>query len=114
MRFIIKLLIVALAVYVTAYILPGIHLSSDFWTVLVVAFVISLLNVTIKPILVIITIPITVLTLGLFLLVINALIIMLTGSFVDGFEVDNFLWALLFSLIVSIIVSVFDKESKKG
>ena len=90
----------------TAYLLPGVHVQ-DYWAALLVAVLISLSNVIVKPILVIITIPITILTLGLFLLVINALIILLVEYFVDGFVVDGFWWALAFSLILSVFNSLF-------
>jgi len=110
MKFLVKLLVTALAVGLTAYLLPGIHLSKDVWTVLWVALLLSLLNVTLRPILIFITIPLTIVTFGLFLFVINALIIMVAGSFISGFEVDSFWWALLFSLIVSFIVSLFRDE----
>ncbi len=93
MNFLIRLLISTLAVILSAYLLPGVAVDS-FITALLVAIVLSLLNVIVKPILVILTIPITILTLGLFLLVINALIIMLASSIISGFTVDNFWYAL--------------------
>ncbi|GAB3658442.1 phage holin family protein [Echinicola sediminis] len=102
----IQLVVAGLAVIITSYLLPGVKVES-FWIAIVIAAVISLLNFTIKPILVILTIPITVFTLGLFLLVINALIIMLAAGIVPGFEVNGFWWALFFSLILSIINAVF-------
>ena len=114
MNFFLKILATGLAVFLTAYLLPGIHLASDLWTILIVALVITLLNVTLKPILIFITIPATIVTFGLFLFVINAIIIMVADYFVDGFTVDSFWWALLFSLIVSFIVSLFKDEKKKG
>jgi len=97
MRFIIKLLLTAAAVLITSYILPGVH-TPDFWTAFLVAALLAILNMTIKPLIIILTIPITFLTLGLFLLVINAFIIMLADSIIDGFSVNGFWWALLFSL----------------
>jgi putative membrane protein len=108
MRFIIKYLLTALAVYATADLLPGIHVDS-FWMAIIVALVLGLLNVTIKPILILFTIPFTIVTLGLFILVINALVIMLAGWLIDGFTVDGFWWALLFSIIQSIIASILEK-----
>jgi putative membrane protein len=82
--------------------LPGVAIN-DAKTAIIVALVLALLNTFIKPILVILTIPVTIITLGLFLLVINILIIKLTDSLVGGFTVDGWLSALLFSLIVSLV-----------
>ena len=110
-NWIIKLLLSAAAVIIGSYILPGIHVES-FWTAIVVAFLLSLFNATLKPILIVLTIPITVLTLGLFLLVLNALMIEAVDYFVSGFVVDGFWWALIFSLILTVINSLF-KDLKK-
>jgi putative membrane protein len=107
MGFIINLIISALAVIVTAYFLPGVDVDT-FWTALVVAAVLSFLNAIVKPIMILFTIPITILTLGLFLIVVNALIIMLADYIVDGFSVSGFLNALLFSFIVSFVNSIFE------
>jgi putative membrane protein len=107
MNFLIKLLLSALAVMLVAYLLPGVTVES-FWIALIVAALLALLNVTLKPILVVLTIPVTILTLGLFLLVINALIILLADALISGFMVSNFLWALAFSLILSIVTSIFE------
>ncbi len=105
MGFIIKILITAVAVYLAAWLLPGVAIT-DVTTTIIVALVLALLNTFIKPILVILTLPITLLTLGLFLLVINILIIKLAANLVSGFEVDSWWSALLFSLIVSVVSSV--------
>lgn len=108
MRFIIKYLLTALAIYATADILSGIHVQS-FWMAIVVALVLGLINMTIKPLMIVLTIPFTIISLGLFLLVINALMIMLTGWLIDGFTVDGFWWALAFSIIQAIIASLLEK-----
>ena len=102
MGFIIKVLLTAVAVYAAAWLLPGVQIT-DITTAVIVALVLALLNTFIKPILILLTIPITIVTLGLFLLVINILIIKLTDSLVGGFTVDGWLSALLFSLIVSLV-----------
>ncbi|MBC7850110.1 MAG: phage holin family protein [Chitinophagaceae bacterium] len=107
MNMIIRFLVSGLAVVLTAYLLPGASLT-DFWTALIVALVLSLVNIFVKPLLIVFTIPITFVTLGLFLLVINALMILLTDYFVSGFDVDGFWWALLFSLILSLFNSLFN------
>ena len=106
-NFFVGLLVTALAVLVTAYLLPGVHVTNFFWALLVAA-VLGFFNATIKPLMVIITIPVTVLTLGLFLLVINAVVILLASAIIPGFSVDGFWWALGFSLILSLINSIFN------
>jgi putative membrane protein len=106
MGFIIKLLVTALAVWVAAYILPGVHLANDAKTIVIVALVLALLNAIVKPILIILTIPVTIVTLGLFLLVINALMVVWTSKLVSGFQVDGWVTAFLFSLIVSVVSSI--------
>jgi len=108
MPFIPKLLITSVAIVLAGYLLPGIHVDS-FWTALLVALVLIFLNLFLKPLMVILTIPFTILTFGLFLLVINALIIMIAGSWVRGFVVDGFWWALIFSIILSLISSLLEK-----
>lgn len=102
MSILIKWLVSALAILVTAYLLPGIHIAS-FTTALVVAVVLGIINAVVKPVLLILTLPITILTLGLFTLVINAAVIILTSYLVPGFKVDGFWWALLFSMVLSIV-----------
>lgn len=106
-NFFVRLLLTALAILVTAYLLPGVHVTNFFWALLVAA-VLALFNVTIKPLLILITIPITVFTLGLFLLVINAIIILLASALIPGFQVDGFWWALGFSLVLYLINSIFN------
>ncbi|MBT8204910.1 MAG: phage holin family protein [Eudoraea sp.] len=105
MNFILKLLLSALAVVVLANILPGVAVDS-FLTAVIVAVVLSLLNFLVKPILIILTLPVTILTLGLFLLIINALIILLADFLIDGFSVSTIWWALLFSLLLSLLNSI--------
>jgi putative membrane protein len=104
---IIRFLLSGLAVLLTAYLLPGVEVD-NFGYALLVAIALSFANAVVKPILIIFTIPITVLTLGLFLLVINAIVIQLVDYFVPGFKVDGFWWALAFSLVLSLFNSMFD------
>jgi len=114
MKVILKILLTALAVVILAYFLPGIHVASPS-SAIIVAVVLALLRLVLKPILIILTLPITIVTLGLFLLVINAFIIMLADSLVDGFAVSGFWIALLFSLLLSFFQSIlysFLKETK--
>lgn len=102
MTFLIKVIVTAFAVVIGAHIMPGVTVDS-FLTAIVVAFVLGILNAILKPVLVLLTLPVTVLSLGLFLLVINAFIIMLTDYFVTGFDVSTFWMAILFSVILSVI-----------
>ena len=102
MNILLRILISAVAVLLTSYLLPGVHIN-NFLSALIVAVVLAILNGILKPVLIVLTIPITILTLGLFLLVINALIILIASSVISGFYVDGFWWALLFSIILSFI-----------
>ena len=106
-RIIIKILITAIAVLLASWLLPNVTVNST-WTAIIVALVLGLLNAIVKPILVLLTIPITIFTLGLFLLVINMLIIMWTSDLVSGFAVTTWWSALLFSFIVSIFSSLIE------
>ena len=108
MGVLLKILINALAVFGAAYILPGVQVKS-FGTAIIVAIVMGLLNFFVKPILVFFTIPVTILTLGLFLLVINAIIVKLCAGLVNGFHVDGWLWAIIFSLIVSLFTAIMER-----
>ncbi len=108
MNLLINWIISALTIIVTAYLLPGVTVGG-FTTALVVAVVLGAINIFIKPILIILTLPINILSLGLFTFVINAVIIILVSKIVPGFKVDGFIWALLFSIILSIINSVLHR-----
>ncbi|SFW89255.1 phage holin family protein [Chitinophaga sancti] len=107
MNFLIRLLISALAAMATAYVLPGVKINS-FSTALVLAIVLAILNLLVKPVLILLTLPVTIVTLGLFLLVINAVIIMIASSLVSGFKVDGFIWALLFSLVLTVVTGIMN------
>lgn len=96
----------SVAIVIAAYILPGVHLKS-FTTALVLAIVLALFNLFIKPIVLLLTLPLTIVTLGLFAIVINALFILLAAAVVPGFTVDGFWWALAFSLVLSLVMAVF-------
>lgn len=116
MSFIIKILLSSFSVIVAAWLLNGVIIR-DYLTALVVAFVLAILNMILKPILVVLTIPITIVTFGLFLLVINALMALLAGSLVPGFVIQSFWAALWFSLIVSIInylIQIDDRKKRRG
>ncbi len=108
MNLILRLLLTAVAVVILAKFLPGVEVAG-FTSAIILAIVLAILDSFVKPILVILTLPITILTLGLFLLVINACIILLADEFMGGFEVNGFWIALLFSLLLSFLQSVLFK-----
>lgn len=108
MRTLLRILLIALSVMGIALLLPGVQVD-NFGVAVVVAIVLGILNFLVRPIIVILTIPITVVTLGLFLLFINAFIIQIADSFIGGFRVDSIWWALLFSLILSVLKSIVDR-----
>ncbi len=95
----------AVVIFVIANLLPGVHIAS-FTTALVAAVVLGIINAVIKPVLVILTLPINILTLGLFTLVINAFLILIASYIVPGFKVDGFIWALIFGIVLSIVNSL--------
>jgi len=103
---IVRLVIAGVAVLLSAYILSGVSVSG-FWIAILVAFLLGFVNTYLKPFLVLISLPITILTLGLFLLVLNVLMVYLVDWIVPGFTVGNFWWALLFSIIQSLLNSFF-------
>jgi putative membrane protein len=107
MRLLARIILSTMAIMVTSYILPGVTIDS-FLTALATALLIALLNTLVKPVLIILTIPVTIITFGLFLLVINASIIMMTSSMLSGFHVTGFWHALLFSIILSGITAVME------
>lgn len=117
MTIFIRLLLNAIAVFALAHILNGVQVD-NYITAIIVAVVLSLLNLLVKPLLVFFTLPITIITLGLFLLVINGLIILLADKFIDGFSVSSIWWAILFSVLLSILQSLlqsfFKKDKKKA
>lgn len=129
MNFIIKIIISAIAVLITAYFFDGVTISNNqfysgsnaelnkFTTALLVALVLSFLNSIVKPILTLLSLPITFFTLGFFLLVINAIMILFADKLVDGFKVDGFWTAFWFSLILSFVNSFlefFSGSNSKG
>lgn len=126
MNFLAKLFISTFAVLITAYFLDGVTISNNqflsvdspeinkFITAFLVAIVLAFLNTIVKPILTILSLPITFYTLGLFLLVINAIIILFTDKLVDGFKVDDFWTALWFSLVLSIVSGILEMFGRKN
>ena len=108
MNYLLKVLLTALAVLFIAYFLPGVEVD-DYGTAIWVAFIVGILFSILKPILVILTLPVTIVTLGLFLFVINAAMILLANNWIDGFSVSGFWTALLFSILLSFFESILHK-----
>ena len=111
MRFLTRIVSSSLAILLVTHFLPGVSVE-HFITAVVLAVVLSVLNMFIKPLLIILTLPITIFTLGFFLLIINAVIILMASSLVSGFHVQGFWYALLFSIVLSIVTSIFDNLQK--
>lgn len=112
MKFFIDWIISAVVIFVLAYVLPGVSVTG-YLAALGAAIIIGLANATVKPLLIVLTLPITIVTFGVFLLVINALVILLAAWLVPGFDVGGFWWAFLFGLILS-VVNVMRKHSERG
>ena len=102
MSIIIKWLITVLAIMISSYLIPGVVVAG-FWSALWLALFLGIINVLIKPILILITLPINILTLGLFTFVINAILILLASSVIKGFVVNGFWVALIFSIVLSVV-----------
>lgn len=107
LEFAAKMVVSSVAVLIAAYLLKGVHVDT-ITTALIVALCLALFNTFLRPLLIILTIPITIFTFGLFLLAINAFIILIISRFIDGFTVDGFWWAFFFSIILSITTSVLE------
>lgn len=105
MKIILRVLINALGLMLLAYLIPGISVDS-FYYALVAAFVLGLLNLVVRPVLILLTIPLTIITLGLFALVINGALFFFAASFLEGFSVDSFWYAILGAIGMSIISTV--------
>lgn len=99
------LLINSIVVFIGAYVLDGVKIKS-FWTAIGVAILLGLINMFIKPLIVLLTLPLTILTLGLFVLVINAWILMIIDKLIDGLTIKSFWWAVIYSVIISVLNSV--------
>jgi putative membrane protein len=105
MKTLLQIVLTGLIVLILSNILGGVYVA-DFFTAVVVAAILALLNIFVKPILLILTLPVTVVTFGLFLLAINAFIILMADWLIDAFRVDGFWWAVLFSILLSFLQSI--------
>jgi putative membrane protein len=113
MNLIIRLLVTAIVAFLLTKVLPGVHFES-FSTAIIFAIVLGLLNLIVKPILSLLGLPLTIITLGLFALVINALIILLADYFIDSMVVNGFWWAFIFSIALSLITSLANSMFSDG
>ena len=111
MKYVYKILITTINAFILAYLLPGISFDNIF-TALIVAVILAFLDAVVKPLLLVLTLPVTILTLGLFLFVINACIILVADSIVNGFKVASFWHALLFSILLSFFNSFVHKRAR--
>jgi putative membrane protein len=109
MFFILRLLIHMVAILIISYLLPGVFRVEGVWSALVAAFLLGIVNAVLRPILIFFTLPITVLTFGLFLLVINGLMLLLVSSIVSGFHVNGFWGAVLGSILISLVSWVLSR-----
>lgn len=112
MRFLIRIIVIAAVSFALARVLRGINIDT-FWTAIVFALVLAILNIFVRPLLILFTLPVTILTLGLFLFVINAIVVLLASKFVEGITIANFWWGLLFSLILSVVSSILNRELER-
>ena len=112
MNLIIRLLVSAAVAFILAQVLPGVHVDG-YGTAIWFAVVLGLLNAFLKPLLIIFTLPLTLITFGLFLFIINTITVLLASDWVKGFVIDSFGWGLLFSLLLTLITSMLFKEEEK-
>lgn len=107
MSYIILLIVLTVSVWLTATLLPGAEIDK-FTTAIPVAIVLTLFNAVLKPLMILLTIPVTIVTFGLFLFIINGLIIWWISGFFSGFNIQSFGWAIVFSILLSVIQSVLN------
>lgn len=101
-----KILVNSIGIFAIGYVLKGIHVK-NYWAALGAAILLAIVNAFVKPVVIFLTLPITILTMGLFLLVINALMLLLIAALIDGIDIENFWWALGFSILLSLLNVIF-------
>ncbi|OGK11581.1 hypothetical protein A2954_01850 [Candidatus Roizmanbacteria bacterium RIFCSPLOWO2_01_FULL_37_12] len=111
MKLILNLLVNGFAVFVAAYLLPGVHIDG-YLTAIIVSIGLGIINIFIKPIFILFTLPINIVTLGLFTFIINGLMVLLVSSFIPGFAVDSFVWAMAFSFVLWAVNFVLNSLTK--
>jgi putative membrane protein len=104
----VRLIVRTLAVFFTAYLVPGVEVDG-FTTAIWVAVVLGLLNATVKPLLILLTLPLTIVSMGIFLLVINGIVVVLADRWIDGFELRDFTAAVIMSVVVSVLSAVMER-----
>jgi putative membrane protein len=112
MKLILRLLVTAAVAFILAQILPGVNVDS-YETAIWFAIVLGLLNISLKPLLIVLTLPLTILTLGLFLFIINTITVLVASDWVKGFKIDSFWHGLLFSLCLTLVTSLLSKEEQR-
>ncbi|MEO7767178.1 MAG: phage holin family protein [Ferruginibacter sp.] len=110
MKFLLKILITSVNAFILANVLPGIEQPIDIYTAIELAILLAVLDATVKPLLVVLTFPVTILTLGMFLFVINTCVILIAEYFLDGFQIEGFWYAALFSILLSFFNSFVHKR----
>ncbi|HMP94052.1 MAG TPA: phage holin family protein [Phnomibacter sp.] len=110
---ILRILISAVSILLLSWLLPGVTVTNS-WQAVLAALLLALVNALLRPILILLTLPVTVVTLGLFLFVINAAMVLLVAQWLKGFQVDGFWWALLFSLLLAVLNSWLQGFLLKG
>jgi putative membrane protein len=114
MQLIIRILINAAALWLAARYIDGISLTGSVWSILLVALVFGVVNALLRPILKILSLPVVILTLGLFTIVINAVLLGITAVLMDNFSIDGVVPALLASLVVSVVSAVLSRVADQG
>ncbi len=113
MKFFLELITSTLAIVVVAYLFEPHVMVQNIFTAPILALVLAALNYIVKPVLIFLTLPITILTLGLFLVAINTFIILIASALVKDFYVENFWWAMLFGLVLSLVTSIFNSLARR-
>ncbi|MEO7121078.1 MAG: phage holin family protein [Ginsengibacter sp.] len=113
MRFIIRLLITAAVAYGLSMLLSPHIIIESYVTAIIFSLILAFLNAILKPVLILLTLPITILILGIFLLVLNVLMVMLAGKLVSGIHIAGFWWAFIFAILLSLISSVLNNLEKR-
>jgi putative membrane protein len=113
MKFVVRLLITAAVTYGLSMVLSPHIMIDSYLTALIFSLVLAFLNALIKPLLILLTLPLTILTLGIWLLILNVFMVMLAGKFVSGIHIGGFFWALIFAVLLSLLSSVLSKLERK-
>ena len=113
MKILVHWIVSAIAILIAAYILPGVHVTG-FVAALILAVVLGVINAFIRPLIIMLTLPITIITFGLFVLVINAVMVMIAAAIVPGFSVDSFAYGFLFAIVLAIVMAILHSLEPKS